>query len=97
MIHCNTPEDQARQWNARRSGDKYTESTFDDLASRFEVPDSKNRWEQPLFRLTPVAPDLTSLLQVDEVSSVLLVAFCLIMSSVYHAVSIPSWATTSAG
>lgn len=28
-------------------------ASFDDLAGRFEAPDSRNRWDAPLFRLSP--------------------------------------------
>lgn len=31
----------------------YTPAIFDDLTTRFERPDSKNRWDSPLFTLRP--------------------------------------------
>lgn len=36
--------------NARENGEeKYTRETFDALNMRYEDPDSKNRWDAPLF------------------------------------------------
>ena len=52
------------QANAARPADcAYSEASIADLCSRFEVPDSKNRWERPLFRLSSPA-DLAEQLQV---------------------------------
>ncbi|KAL3666980.1 hypothetical protein V7S43_007925 [Phytophthora oleae] len=52
VIYVDTPVEVALQRNAER------EETFDlklleELAARFEVPLEKNRWDSPLFRLSP--------------------------------------------
>jgi protein KTI12 len=41
----------AREWNQQR----YPEQLLDELIQRFEPPDARNRWDQPLYRvdLTP--------------------------------------------
>lgn len=54
VVHVDTPVDTCRSWNASRSDDVYTEETFEDLASRLERPDSKNRWEAPLYSVFPL-------------------------------------------
>lgn len=61
VVHCNVPIETAREWNLKReSTAAYTESIFDDLASRFERPDSKNRWDKPLFTINPQDADLST-------------------------------------
>jgi protein KTI12 len=45
----------AREWNKHRT-DGYPADTFDQLAMRFEEPDSSRRWEHPLF--TVLADDV---------------------------------------
>lgn len=53
-MHCNTPAQQAREWNRTRPAEEsYSEEIFDDLAGRFEMPDAKNRWDAPLFTVSP--------------------------------------------
>ncbi|CAF0741072.1 unnamed protein product [Didymodactylos carnosus] len=56
-IYCNTSVDLARQWNNQRqlenSSEAYAEPIFDALTQRFEPPDGKNRWDSPLFEITP--------------------------------------------
>lgn len=57
VIHCDTPSETAKEWNSRRSdGERYSEEIFDALVMRFEPPDSRNRWDQPLFTLYPDDP-----------------------------------------
>lgn len=53
MVHVDTPADTCRQWNAARDGDSYSEEIFEDLAGRFERPDARNRWDAPLFTVSP--------------------------------------------
>ncbi|KAI9142450.1 chromatin associated protein KTI12 [Paraphysoderma sedebokerense] len=48
VIHCGVPVDKARIWNSKRDNG-YDSNTFDELVTRFEEPDSKNRWDSPLF------------------------------------------------
>ena len=59
MVHCDVPTATAKEWNlARDSSTAYSENVFDDLASRFERPDAKNRWDKPLFTIKPQQGDL---------------------------------------
>ncbi|KAJ8868965.1 hypothetical protein PR048_030506 [Dryococelus australis] len=53
-LHCVVPVDSARQWNAARvEEDAYSQEVFDALIMRYESPDSRNRWDIPLFSLLP--------------------------------------------
>ena len=64
MIHCDVPTETAREWNlARDSSTAYSQTVFDDLASRFERPDAKNRWDKPLFTIKPQQGDLLAQVQ----------------------------------
>ncbi|XP_068131929.1 protein KTI12 homolog [Hyperolius riggenbachi] len=50
LIHCVTSTDISSSWNQDRGPDEqYTEDIFDALVQRFEAPDSRNRWDSPLF------------------------------------------------
>ncbi|EFN54627.1 hypothetical protein CHLNCDRAFT_11683, partial [Chlorella variabilis] len=52
LVHVDTPPDTCRQWNQQRdAAGAYSEAIFEDLACRFERPDSRNRWDSPLFTL----------------------------------------------
>ena len=52
LVHCEADLASSQQANAERDSEQqYTSAALQDLHSRFEVPDSKNRWEAPLFRL----------------------------------------------
>ena len=55
IVYCGTPVETAREWNEGRSReqDHYSSDVFDALAMRFETPDSRNRWDSPLFVLYP--------------------------------------------
>jgi protein KTI12 len=53
MVHVDTPTDSCVAWNAQRAGDKYSEEVMSDLLKRFERPDSRNRWDSPLFTVKP--------------------------------------------
>jgi hypothetical protein len=56
MVHVDTPPDTCREWNRQRgAAEGYTEPIFEDLAGRFERPDSRNRWDAPLFTVRPAA------------------------------------------
>ncbi|XP_077328547.1 protein KTI12 homolog isoform X1 [Lithobates pipiens] len=50
LIHCVTAPDVSSTWNQdRRPDEQYTQDIFDALVQRFEAPDSRNRWDSPLF------------------------------------------------
>ncbi|KAJ1692249.1 hypothetical protein LUZ63_008947 [Rhynchospora breviuscula] len=56
VVFCDTEVDQCREWNDKRReiGElAYDTNIFEDLARRFERPDSRNRWDSPLFELLP--------------------------------------------
>ncbi|XP_008802903.2 protein KTI12 homolog isoform X2 [Phoenix dactylifera] len=56
VIFCDTEENHCREWNNKRSemGEcSYDTKIFEDLVRRFEKPDSRNRWDSPLFELFP--------------------------------------------
>jgi protein KTI12 len=54
VIYCNVPFETARVWNSNRAPiDKWDEKLMEDLERRFEVPNSRNRWERPLFTVGP--------------------------------------------
>ncbi|CAL1360255.1 unnamed protein product [Linum trigynum] len=63
VVFCNAEETQCREWNQQRriKGEAaYDEAIFDDLARRFERPDQKNRWDSPLFELSPLSNGIES-------------------------------------
>lgn len=43
--------------SAAKQADSYSREVFEDLWRRHEEPDSRNRWDQPLFRLDPADRD----------------------------------------
>ncbi|XP_018423139.1 PREDICTED: protein KTI12 homolog [Nanorana parkeri] len=50
LINCVTAPDVSSTWNKdRQSDDQYTQDILDGLIQRFEAPDSRNRWDSPLF------------------------------------------------
>ena len=50
VVHCDVDRETCLEWNRGRDG-AYSEAVMDDLLPRFERPDSKFRWESPLFTL----------------------------------------------
>lgn len=57
VVVCETPEEMAREWNlAREPSQRYSPDVFDALVMRFEAPDSRNRWDQPSFIISPDDP-----------------------------------------
>ena len=57
VLLCETAPEDARSWNfGREEGDRYTTEVFDGLVMRFEAPDSRNRWDSPLFVVHPDDP-----------------------------------------
>ena len=67
MVHVDTFVDVCRQWNTERRKNEheqeeqqekqescsYSDEIFEDLASRFERPDARNKWDAPLFTVRP--------------------------------------------
>ncbi|XP_071490173.1 protein KTI12 homolog [Diadema antillarum] len=54
VIFCNTPAEMTSDWNGRRpEEEKYSQEILDALVMRFEPPESKNRWDSPLFTVLP--------------------------------------------
>ncbi|KAF0896564.1 hypothetical protein E2562_025468, partial [Oryza meyeriana var. granulata] len=56
VLFCDTEVDHCGEWNTKRQekGEPaYDNNIFDDLVSRFEKPDRRNRWDSPLFELFP--------------------------------------------
>ena len=57
-LHCIVQtivhKEKCLDWNKRRKDkNKYLEQTCQELICRFESPNSQNRWDSPLFSLTP--------------------------------------------
>lgn len=50
VVHTGVPIALAKEWNANRS-DGYDDVIFDELVSRYEEPEERNRWDSPLFTL----------------------------------------------
>nr|CAG8450803.1 11875_t:CDS:2 [Entrophospora candida]CAG8528939.1 2023_t:CDS:2 [Entrophospora candida] len=50
VVHCGTPVELARKWNSNRENG-YNSTLFEELVSRFEEPDDRNRWDSPLFTI----------------------------------------------
>ncbi|XP_017759854.1 PREDICTED: protein KTI12 homolog [Eufriesea mexicana] len=50
QLFCDIPVEHAWLWNEKRSKcEQYSRETFDALVMRYETPDTKNRWDSPLF------------------------------------------------
>lgn len=72
VLYCDMEEPDCRKWNEDRkekSEVAYDENIFEDLVRRFEKPDSRNRWDSPLFELSPAKDgiDKTSAAILDAV------------------------------
>jgi len=53
VIQCGFPTQLCFKMNEQRTEDeRYTKEIFDALVMRFEEPDSRNRWDYPLFTVT---------------------------------------------
>jgi len=48
VVHCGISIDIAREWNTART-DGYGVTIFDELVTRYEEPEARNRWDSPLF------------------------------------------------
>ncbi|XP_030621903.1 protein KTI12 homolog [Chanos chanos] len=52
LVYCLTSAEVSTEWNrARETGVQYTQEILDALILRFEAPDSRNRWDSPLFTI----------------------------------------------
>ncbi|XP_061078322.1 protein KTI12 homolog [Conger conger] len=52
LVYCVSSAEVSSSWNAIREPDtQYTQEIFDALVMRFEAPDSRNRWDSPLFAI----------------------------------------------
>jgi len=61
VLFCDTEVDHCKEWNNNRQekGEPaYDTNIFEDLVSRFEKPDRRNRWDSPLFELFPSRDEL---------------------------------------
>ncbi|KAJ3681435.1 hypothetical protein LUZ60_015924 [Juncus effusus] len=68
VVFCDTEVDQCRNWNEKRhemNESSYDINIFEDLVSRFEKPDKRNRWDSPLFELFPSKDE------IEETNSVI--------------------------
>lgn len=53
-LHCDLPAEHAWLWNKERAeSEQYNREIFDELIRRYEVPNNLNRWDAPLFSVTP--------------------------------------------
>nr|XP_040019551.1 protein KTI12 homolog [Gasterosteus aculeatus aculeatus] len=52
LVYCLTSGEISSTWNASRdAAERYNQDIFDALVLRFEAPDSRNRWDSPLFTI----------------------------------------------
>eukprot|EP00064_Thunnus_orientalis_P008145 superscaffoldBa00000952_g8168 len=52
LVYCLTSDEVSSTWNTNRdAAEQYTQDIFDALVLRFEAPDSRNRWDSPLFTI----------------------------------------------
>lgn len=65
LVHCELSVEVSREWNKSRTEGAYIPEIFEDLASRFESPDTRNRWDVPLFRINPLSESIDA--QLDAV------------------------------
>lgn len=50
LVYCLTSSEESSSWNKNReAAEQYSQDIFDALVQRFEAPDSRNRWDSPLF------------------------------------------------
>ncbi|XP_024911787.1 protein KTI12 homolog [Cynoglossus semilaevis] len=51
-VYCLTSHEQSSTWNSSRDAtEQYNQDICDALVLRFEAPDSRNRWDSPLFTI----------------------------------------------
>ncbi|KAF9583586.1 hypothetical protein BGW38_009112, partial [Lunasporangiospora selenospora] len=56
VVLCGCLSDVAREWNM--ASQAYPEKIFEELIVRFEEPDSRTKWDSPLFVVVPEDPKL---------------------------------------
>ncbi|KAG7210366.1 hypothetical protein KM043_011901 [Ampulex compressa] len=53
-LYCDIPVEHAWLLNEKRQEkEQYNRDIFDALVNRYEMPDNKNRWDSPLFAVSP--------------------------------------------
>ncbi|KAH0947376.1 hypothetical protein HN011_008496 [Eciton burchellii] len=53
-LYCDIPIEHAWLLNEKRAeSEQYNREVFDGLITRYEMPNSKNRWDAPLYAVTP--------------------------------------------
>lgn len=66
-VHCDKSSETAWQLNQNRPiEEQYTKKIFDELVLRYEVPDSRNRWDSPMVTILDVDK-----IPFDEIESAL--------------------------
>jgi len=54
VIECIISQEKAWAFNLKKEDEfQYSQDVFDGLCMRYEAPDSRNRWDSPLFSLQP--------------------------------------------
>ncbi|CAL1595981.1 unnamed protein product [Knipowitschia caucasica] len=57
LVYCLTSPEVSSAWNLQRDvTEQYSPDILDALVLRFEDPDSRNRWDSPLFTVQPDEP-----------------------------------------
>lgn len=52
LVYCDVGQDEVSEWNAARSAsEQYSPDILEGLVMRFEAPDSRNRWDSPVFNV----------------------------------------------
>ncbi|XP_056273552.1 protein KTI12 homolog [Pseudoliparis swirei] len=52
LVYCLTSDEMSSTWNTSRdAAEQYNQDILDALVLRFEAPDSRNRWDSPLFTI----------------------------------------------
>ncbi|KAJ8003276.1 hypothetical protein DPEC_G00167740 [Dallia pectoralis] len=52
LVYCLTSSEVSSTWNKQRDAEEqYSQDILDALVLRFEAPDSRNRWDSPLFTI----------------------------------------------
>ncbi|KAG0743376.1 hypothetical protein G6F29_010190 [Rhizopus arrhizus] len=51
VVYTGIPVEKAKEWNTIRKTDGYDDTVFDELVSRYEEPEERNRWDSPLFTI----------------------------------------------
>ncbi|XP_077452722.1 protein KTI12 homolog [Stigmatopora argus] len=52
LVYCLTSDEVSSAWNTNRDAkEQYTQDILNALVLRFEAPDSRNRWDNPLFNI----------------------------------------------